>query len=943
MNVYPDSIKFYVMFSTSIWTDVSSKVVGTTKSKYGMSGNKSLDRVANTGTLKFTLNNESGIYSPDSTLMKSGLPVKLTITFENTTFIKFYGKIDNITIGVNLGDMKTVILDCVDWLDYAANHPMVSPAVASNKRGDDALDTILLDMPINPLATSLAVGDNIFNAVFDGVTTTTRAYTEMARIALSEVGYIYLRRDNVYGETLVFESNSTRNGLTEVEKHTKSISETGDLLNEDGSFLLLETGDLIILDDVDYAIFSNMQSLDIEYGQDVINRFTATAYPKKIDTSAQILYSLPFSTLVGAGQTISFRGNYSDPIGGSTVSGKNMISPISTTDYLMNTASDGSGSDITAYMTITATYGSEGASYVITNTNSSIGYITKLQARGIGIYAYNPIDHAEENQTSINEYGYKTETLQQKYQTDLYAGTQAITKFLERDKEPRKDVKTVSFLANTNASLMLAYLKIDIGTLVQLTESVSGVNSYYYIQGVEFTIEQGGIVKFTWIVREALSLLLGLSLLPVQFAGNTGLEGIDFGYLPQISNINVRSESFWVNHQPSGVFGAIMGTFSDAAGYLIYEAGGGIVLYQKGVTSPGAWNCDTPLTDNTWVHVVVTRDSSNPANQPKFYINGILAHTNEVFTQLDANANETGSHFFVGNVKTPAKDWSYPFKGSIHNVRVYTNYILTQNDVTALYNAGKDDTTTVINPLYLKFCGLCVPTAKVGNYSFPLTKDMNLTDNIYGVIGKPNAPTPPVVGNTSTSSVASVGTMTWNHTIGAGNDRLLVVSIQTRASEPVASITYGSASLYKLGGVQLSTGNNPRSEIWYLVSPPTGTDVVTVSFPAVAFAEGTSFNVSNVNLASPFQTFTYGWGTRTSGSVAVVSNSSELVIDSLSTIGIGLTVNVGAGQTQISNLTSDANWRGATSYEVGSASNVMSWTLGSSVGWALMAASINGA
>jgi hypothetical protein len=54
--------------------------------------------------------------------------------------------------------------------------------------------------------------------------------------------------------------------------------------------------------------------------------------------------------------------------------------------------------------------------------------------------------------------------------------------------------------------LMMSFLYLDIGDMVYVKESNTAIDGYFFIQGIKFTIQQGGIIRFTWKVVEALSL-----------------------------------------------------------------------------------------------------------------------------------------------------------------------------------------------------------------------------------------------------------------------------------------------------------------------------------------------------------------------------------------------------------------------------------------------------
>ena len=244
-------------------------------------------------------------------------------------------------------------------------------------------------------------------------------------------------------------------------------------------------------------------------------------------------------------------------------------------------------------------------------------------------------------------------------------------------------------------------------------------------------------MKFSWIVRGFLCLALGLSLVSCEFDPPAAEDGIDFGYLPQISNnaASTRSFSCWVyvhgHHAASEVF---LGAFADNAGFILSVTDNNEVsYYQKGVGAPGNWlTAVNSLTLNTWTNIIVTRDASVAANVPIIYIGGVdQAPLNEVSAQGGVTAPEEGVHFFIGNVKTAAVDWAWPMDGLIKDVRVY-NRILTGVEAASLA-AGGDETQGLI------FQSPCVRTNELSDFEdLTLTADLKMIDNIYGFVGTPH-------------------------------------------------------------------------------------------------------------------------------------------------------------------------------------------------------------
>lgn len=90
-------------------------------------------------------------------------------------------------------------------------------------------------------------------------------------------------------------------------------------------------------------------------------------------------------------------GGTSEPIfaaysfNGQPVAALSIVTPVAVTDYAMNTASDGSGTDKTADCTVTVTNLGSTAKIVITNNSASVVFVTKLNVRGVAVYEKSPL------------------------------------------------------------------------------------------------------------------------------------------------------------------------------------------------------------------------------------------------------------------------------------------------------------------------------------------------------------------------------------------------------------------------------------------------------------------------------------------------------------------------------------------------------------------------
>ena len=536
------------------WVDITDDVLGVVRGEWGISGTGPIDFVADTGSLEFDLQNHNpvGKYSPGhpncTSGWKKGVPVRQTFTYNGyTKRVRRY--VNDFQNAGGKDERKRIT--ALDWMEYASRNPINNPGILENKRGDEVLTQTLALMPIPPQSTNFDTGVNTFPTAFDTVTSKTKAINEFVKTALSELGRVYLVNDSTYGETLMFENAQARSGLrtlTEFQSYN-----TGYLKKSDGGYLLKSDGGRIIIQQrptITLHLDNDPSVLDyeIEDGENVLNRFTAYAVPRRVDTSAQILFKLDAPIPIASGQTITIRGTYANPDGGLPINANpgDMISPVATTDYRAFANSDSTGTEFTANLTVTPSYGTEGFAHTVYNGSFTSGYVTLFNCRGYGIYTYNPIEHQANDSASQDEYGIISESITQKYKNDLAYGTLYVDMVIDDEKDPRTVVKRIFLNGNKDEDVLCAFIQLEVGDLIRVTEDKSNIDSYYFIQYVSYQTRSGGILMFNWILKPFLCLALGMSALGVEFRGTGTNDGVNFGVVPQISNLSQKSYSAWI-------------------------------------------------------------------------------------------------------------------------------------------------------------------------------------------------------------------------------------------------------------------------------------------------------------------------------------------------------------------------------------------------------------
>lgn len=92
------------------------------------------------------------------------------------------------------------------------------------------------------------------------------------------------------------------------------------------------------------------------------------------------LWRLQDKPSVAVGASITFWATYT--YNNFPCAAQNVVTPVATTDYTMNTNSGGTGTNLTASFTVTATKYGDRTKLVVTNNSANVGYITLLKLRG---------------------------------------------------------------------------------------------------------------------------------------------------------------------------------------------------------------------------------------------------------------------------------------------------------------------------------------------------------------------------------------------------------------------------------------------------------------------------------------------------------------------------------------------------------------------------------
>ena len=518
-----ESITIEIKRSTdSAWVDVTTDVLHNPapRGSTGIMDNGWLNRVASVGRFKFSLDNSAsnsqstlGYYSPFGTgEILGGTEVRVGFKYAGRKRYKWAGIVEpGGATPTAIGEFPIKVdVSCYDWFGIIAYFPLDFLARSTNKTIVDGVALILASLPagVQPTYVTYNTATYTFPTIFDLMSGETTAIGEFNKLAISEMGYIYAKGNEIDGLSLVVDGKLTRWNVasdTFIPRHS-SVT-TDDLLLANGvdklllansgtdNLLLTETIDITFNQDDMLAGSAMGKSVAVSFGRHYANYIKAAVTPRRVDTAATtVLFTMESSVLVEAGATVSgLRGRYRDPSGASSyVNGTEMVTPVATTDYRAFANADGTGTEYTANCTVTATFGTAEVEFSITNTgafNFYVGGDIIFQFRGKGIYAYDVVDIILDRSDPTSKVGRRLLSFDMVYQSDPVAVKLLLdTSVLRVADDEFVDIKAFPLLANRDVRNMMAFMYLEPGSRATFSEPYSFYAYPSFINGYDFEI-----------------------------------------------------------------------------------------------------------------------------------------------------------------------------------------------------------------------------------------------------------------------------------------------------------------------------------------------------------------------------------------------------------------------------------------------------------------------
>lgn len=474
--------------SPATWTDVSDDVLDSLSLEYGIREDDPTKRVSDSGDMTFVLDNAEtnsagtvGLYAPLNVAVRHGFgfntEFRVRFGYGDLFSYKFRGRLAEIDVTPGIYGRLDVACKTLDWMDQAASLDLPDIPAQVDQREDQIVDLILggLDVVDQPAASVIETGLETFTIALDGGAADTqrpKVRDELIRLSLSGFGYGYTKGDQTQGGTFMWENRHHRAANPAV-----LYTLTDDMILGDGLVVPGSRDD----------IYSTVQ---------------AFLRPTRVDANpTTVLFSLQtVQTLIQPGDTNdTIFGPYRDPATNDQIGGLDAQVPIATTDYTMNSASDGGGSDLTANFTVTASATGLGVRFSIVNNGPTPGYVTKLQLQGKGIYRYDAMIEV----AVPNSFGAHPLPFEMTYQGNVNVAGDIAHYLAQILANPLSHIRSVRFMANDNYAAMEAAIMREPGDRIAVSETVTGIDDQFTINGVRLELQGGGILYCTWWLQPA--------------------------------------------------------------------------------------------------------------------------------------------------------------------------------------------------------------------------------------------------------------------------------------------------------------------------------------------------------------------------------------------------------------------------------------------------------
>jgi hypothetical protein len=412
------------------------------------------------GTATLVLDNSSRRYDPYNTSsalypnVQPGRYIRIRNLYNGTTNNVFHGKIRKIT-SIDTERDQRVRLELEDGLRLLQTADS-SVAIQQSVDIDDAIQLVLTNIGWPSI-----FGTNLDDAsdVLGYWWADDRAATEIRKLAEAELGQFYAAADG----SATFRS-----------RHHSAAA-------------------VLTLTSADY-----LKEIDLPQPLEVIrNVVKLKAHPRILRATGDLWTLVDMPSIAANGGTLTVWATYA--YNNTTVPAINVVSPVATTDYTMNTQEDGGGTNLTSSFTVTLTDFGRTGKLVITNNHAALaGFVTLLKVRGDAIDAPDASILIEEDTASQSDFGNALLTIDNDWLQDTSLANDLCQWLISYMPNPQKFL-TVKLEARPDIQFAADLFDLINNTISRL--SIASVN--YRVAGIEheWISDNGQATLTTWYLE----------------------------------------------------------------------------------------------------------------------------------------------------------------------------------------------------------------------------------------------------------------------------------------------------------------------------------------------------------------------------------------------------------------------------------------------------------
>jgi len=439
--------------------------------------------MARANTLRATLRNTDQRYSPEHASglagFEPGALIRLRLTDPATAAVttRFIGWIDEDGLEVVPGQhgARETQVRASGFFTRLLDQPVRVP-LQTGKRADEIIDAILqraISYP--PGLAAWLLGDPLLSQL--GVTTfLASGVADYASLEQGATVFSYA------GDTWARDTSAFR-ALSDVVRAERGFlyeSPEGKLVfyNRHHWQVDMATAVDATLSDADVSVDREME---YAYGN-VVNRCVVKFHPRSVGSSTEVLAQSSAAPRVIAGQTHTLRLMLDDG-SGNRIGATALITPVANVDWTANSAEDGSGTDVTSAVSVSAVADANAIELTFVNSGAQDAYIRSLQVRGTRLTDFGEVELSYQDDASIRAYKKQVRTLDLGFVDDfVFAGQLSIAE-VQAHKTPTGQVRSIGLLPAGRPSLLTYALSQGIGARIALAETQTGASGDYHLIG----------------------------------------------------------------------------------------------------------------------------------------------------------------------------------------------------------------------------------------------------------------------------------------------------------------------------------------------------------------------------------------------------------------------------------------------------------------------------